>query len=321
MRDTIEKLGNYGLIPVVKIDNLNDAIPLAKALMDGGLPVAEITFRTAAAEEAIKAVRGAFPDMLVGAGTIINLAQCEKALAAGAQFVVAPGLDRDTVEMCKRADTPVMPGVATPSEVQSALGMGIDILKFFPAEALGGLSTLKAISAPLAGAKFVPLGGINPDNLNDYLSFPKVFACGGTWMVKDDLIKAGKFGEITALTRAAVAAVLGFELAHVGINAEDPGSSLEIAKTFSEIFLMGLKEGNSSNFAGSAVEVNKSEGPGSNGHIAIKTNSVKRAVFYLSQKGVETDMQSAKKSPDGEIVAVYLKKEIGGFAVHLLQKK
>ncbi len=321
MQEITEKLGNYGLIPVVKIEDVKDAEPLAKALSAGGLPVAEITFRTDAAEDAIKAIRAAFPNMLTGAGTIISAAQAEKALAAGAQFIVAPGLDRATVEFCREKNIPIMPGVATPSEVQSALSMGIDILKFFPAEVLGGLEMLKAISAPLAGARFVPLGGVNSKNLNDYLSFPKVFACGGTWMVKGELIKEGRFEEITSLTKEAVGTMLGFELAHVGINAADAESSLRTAGTFADAFSMPLKEGNSSNFAGTGIEVNKSKGLGSNGHIAIKTNSIKRAVFYLGEKGIEADMSTAKKSPSGDIIAVYLKDEIGGFAVHLLQKK
>ncbi len=321
MRETIEKLGNYGLIPVVKIDDLKDAEPLANALIDGGLPVAEITFRTQAAEKAIKTITASFPGMLIGAGTVVSIKQAEAAVNAGAKFVVSPRLDADIVKFCQGKNIPVIPGVATPTEIQSALGMGLEVLKFFPAETLGGLNALKAISAPLAGAKFVPLGGINSGNLNEYLSFPKVFACGGTWMVKDEFIREGRFDVITGLTREAVSVMLGFELAHVGLNAPDAGTSMEITKTFSSIFNMPVKEGNSSNFAGSGIEVNKAQGRGKNGHIAIGTNYIQRAVFYLRAKAVAMDDAGAKKDSSGALAAVYLEKEIGGFAVHLLQKK
>lgn len=315
-----EQLGLYGLIPVVKIDDADDAEPLAKALIEGGLPVAEITFRTEAAEEAIRRTREAYPDMLTGAGTVINRSQAGKALAAGAQFIVSPGLNRDTVEFCRENGLPVIPGVATPSEIQEALEMGLEVLKFFPAEALGGLSTLKAVSAPLSGVKFVPLGGINRGNLNDYLSSPKVFACGGTWMVKDSLIKEAKFDEITRLTGEAVVAMLGFEIARVEINEDGAPDSMETAKAFSSMFGASPVEGAGLNFAGTAIEVNKLKCRGRNGHIAVRTNDIRRAVFYLSRKGVEAEMETAEKSPAGDMAAVHLKEEIGGFAIRLVQK-
>ncbi len=315
-----EELGNNGIIPAVRIEELKDAVPIAAALIDGGLSAAEITFRTDAAEDAIKAVRKNIPGMIMGAGTIINAAQARKALDAGAQFIVTPGLDRETVELCKGEDILIIPGVSTPTEVQQALAMGVDILKFFPAEALGGLKTLKAISAPLFGARFVPLGGINTDNLKQYLSFPKVFACGGTWMVKDELIRAGRFDGITSLVREAVDVMLGFELAHVGINAGNSTESIEIANSFSSFFNSPAKEGSSSNFSGSFIKVCKSKGPGANGHIAVRTNSLKRAKYFLEKRGCAVDVSTAEKNSEGVASSVYLKGEIGGFAITLLQK-
>ena len=318
--EIIKKIGELGIVPVVKIDDAKDAAPLAEALIKGGLPVAEITFRTAAAEEAIRNITGSVPDILVGAGTVLSIEQVKRAVDAGAEFIVTPGLNPRVVEYCVREQIAVTPGCSNPSDIEKALEFGLDVVKFFPSEASGGIKTLKAISAPYSMVRFIPTGGINADNLVEYLSFSKVLACGGSWMVKDELIRKGNFDEITRLTREAVNLMLGFDLAHIGINAADAQEALEVSKKFSSIFGLPLKEGNNSNFAGTGIEVSKGAGLGKNGHIAIKTNSIARAMAYLERNGVEIDMDTAKFS-DGAMIAVYLKEEIGGFAVHLLQKK
>ncbi len=320
MNDVLKKISNLGIIPVIKIEDAKDAVPLAQALVSGGLPVAEITFRTAAAEEAIRNVTSALPDILAGAGTVLSIEQVKRAVGAGAKFIVSPGFNPSVVEYCVKENIPITPGCSNPSDIEMALGFGLDVVKFFPAEASGGLKTLKAISAPYGMIQFIPTGGISTDNLNDYLAFNKILACGGSWMVKDDLIKKGNFDEITRLTREAVNLMLGFDLAHIGINTANEKESLEVTKRYSDIFNLSLKEGNSSNFAGTGIEVSKSMGLGRNGHIAIKTNNIGRAIAYLQRNGVEIDMDSAKTS-GGAMIAVYLKEEIGGFAVHLLQKK
>jgi len=320
MNEILRKIGNMGIVPVVKIDNAKDAVPLGKALIEGGLPVAEITFRTDAAQEAIENICSALPEMLVGAGTVLNIEQAKRAVAAGAKFIVSPGFNASVVEYCVNNNIPITPGCCNPTDIEMALSYGLEVVKFFPAEAYGGLSTIKAISAPYGMLKFIPTGGISEKNIKEYLAFNKILACGGSWMVKDELIKAGKFDEIERLTREAVSLMLGFDLAHIGINADNAESSIEIASRFSCIFNMPLKEGNSSNFAGAAIEVNKSKGLGINGHIAIKTNSIQRAIAYLERNGIEVDM-STVKGPADAIIAVYLKEEIGGFAVHLLQNK
>ncbi|MFH1477856.1 MAG: bifunctional 4-hydroxy-2-oxoglutarate aldolase/2-dehydro-3-deoxy-phosphogluconate aldolase [Verrucomicrobiota bacterium] len=321
MQDPLKTINAMGIVPVVKIDNAKDAVPLAKALSEGGLPVAEITFRTAAAEDAIKSIAAECPDVLLGAGTVINVAQAERALKAGAKFIVTPGLSPAVVKYCVDRKVPITPGIATPTEIQMALDHGVDVVKFFPADAFGGIKTLKAMSAPYGAVKFIPTGGITAANLAEYILFPKVFACGGTWMVKDEFIKAGQFAEITRLTREAINIMLGFDLGHIGINAADAAASLSIAQQLAAMFNQPLKEGNSSNFAGKGLEINKSPGLGTHGHIAIATNSIVRAMAWLERKGVAIDMNSAKKDPAGALVAVYLKEEIGGYAVHLLQKK
>ncbi len=198
-----EKLGKIGIIPVVVLEDAKDAAPLGKALMDGGLPAAEVTFRTDAAEEAIRILSKEFPDMLVGAGTVLTCEQADRAVAAGAKFIVAPGFNPTVVKHCIEKGYPVAPGVQTPSEMEQAMELGLDFVKFFPAEPAGGLPMIKAVAAPYTNLTFMPTGGINKDNVRDYLEFKKIVACGGTWMVKNDLIKSGDFAKIEEMTREA----------------------------------------------------------------------------------------------------------------------
>jgi 2-dehydro-3-deoxyphosphogluconate aldolase/(4S)-4-hydroxy-2-oxoglutarate aldolase len=207
MNDILKKAGQLGIIPVIKIENAENAVQLGKALLAGNLPVAEITFRTAAAEEAITRITGELPGLLVGAGTVLKTEQVDKAVKAGAKFIVAPGFNPKVVDYCIQRGIPVTPGITSPTELEMALDRGLDVVKFFPAEACGGLPTLKAIAEPYDGVMFIPTGGINEKNLAQYLSFKRVLACGGSWMVKADMISAGRFDEITRLAIEAVAIV------------------------------------------------------------------------------------------------------------------
>ena len=207
MNDIVKRLGEIGVIPVVAIDDAKTAVPLGQALLDGGLPCAEITFRTAAAAAAIQKMSQAFPDILVGAGTILTVAQAEQAAVAGAKFIVTPGFDAKVVAWCLANDMPITPGVMTPTDINQAIAKGLTLLKFFPAEAAGGIKALKAIGGPYVGLKFMPTGGINTSNLADYLSLPMVHACGGSFMVKKQLIAEGRFDEIRELAAAAVSIV------------------------------------------------------------------------------------------------------------------
>lgn len=319
MHEVLQKIEAIGIVPVVKIDRAEDAVPLARALVNGGLPCAEVTFRTDAAAEAIAAMVKAFPDMLVGAGTVLTPEQADAAVEAGAKFIVSPGLNPVVVKHCIDHGYPITPGVCTPGEVETALSFGLEVVKFFPAEAAGGLAMIKAMSAPYGKLKFMPTGGINAKNLNTYLAFPKILACGGSWMVASDLINDGKFDEIERLTREAVNEMLGFSLAHVGINAADAEKAGGIADALSALLGFAKKDGNSSAFVGTAVEVMKGPNYGTNGHIAIRTNSVLRAVRYLESKGYATIPDSVKTDAKGNVKAVYLQGEFGGFAVHLVQ--
>ena len=203
----LQQMRDFGIVPVVAIAQAEDAIHLGQALLDGGLPCAEITFRTAAAEEAIKRIASELPDILVGAGTVLNVDQAKRAVSAGARFIVSPGFDAKVVSWCLKQGIVVTPGVATPTEINMALDHGLSILKFFPAEALGGVKTLKAISAPYVNVKFIPTGGVTLENLADYLRLPSVHACGGSWLVKRSLIDAGDFDEIARRSREALEVV------------------------------------------------------------------------------------------------------------------
>jgi len=201
--DLVRQLGKLGVIPVVKIDRPAWAQPMAEALLAGGLPCAEITFRTAAAEDSLRQIASAFPEVLLGAGTVLTLDQAQCAVQAGARFVVSPGFDARVVEWCLAEGIAVMPGIATPTEILMAVERGLSILKFFPAEALGGIPLLEAIAAPFPELRFVPTGGISPSNLADYLRLPMVHAVGGSWLVSAKLLKGEQFGEITRLARQA----------------------------------------------------------------------------------------------------------------------
>lgn len=321
MNDVLKQISEIGIVPVVKLNDSKDAIPLARALFKGGIPCAEITFRTAAAKESIRLITEAVPDMLVGAGTILTTTQVDEAVEAGASFIVSPGFNPKVVKYCVDKGIPVTPGCSNPSNIEQALEFGLDVVKFFPAEASGGIKMIKAMAAPYTGVKFMPTGGINAQNLNEYLSFDKVIACGGSWMVTDKLIEEGKFDEIAALTAQAMEQMLGFELAHIGINTSSAGEATEIAAAFGGFFGLPLKEGNSSVFAGSTIEVMKASGLGTKGHIAFKTNYLSRAVKYLERKGCRFNEATLKLDSSGNPIVIYLQDEIGGFAVHLVQKK
>ncbi len=205
--DIKNKFEKIGIIPVVVLEDAKDAHDLGEALMKGGLPAAEVTFRTEAAEEVIKILSMDFPDMLVGAGTVLTCEQADRAVAAGAKFIVAPGFNPTVVKHCLDKGYPVTPGVQTPGEMEQAMELGLDFVKFFPAEPAGGLPMIKAVAAPYTNLKFMPTGGINKENVKEYLAYNKIVACGGTWMVKGDLIKEGNFSKVEELTREAAAIV------------------------------------------------------------------------------------------------------------------
>ena len=204
MHTVLEKIQEIGIVPVVVLDDVKDAKPLAQALCEGGLPCAEVTFRTSAAEESIRIMSEEFPRMLVGAGTVLTTEQVDRAVAAGAKFIVSPGLNPRIVNYCVEKGIPITPGCSCASDIEVALENGLEVVKFFPAEHAGGLHMIKALAAPYVGVKFMPTGGINAANVREYLAYDRILACGGSWMVKNDLIKAGDYAKITELVKEAV---------------------------------------------------------------------------------------------------------------------
>ena len=317
--DMIKQLSLVGLVPVIKVEDAADAVPLCRALANGGLPVAEITFRSDAAEEAIRRVHEELPEVILGAGTVLTTQQVDRAVDAGAAYIVSPGINPAIVKYCQEKGVPIVPGTANPSNVETALELGLTTVKFFPAEAVGGLKVIKAKSAPYGGISFLPTGGINEKNVCDYLAFPRVAAVGGSWMAPDDAVKAKDWDRIERLARSAVDLVLGLELRHVGINSGNADQALKDAQLLSRLLGFPVREGNASTFAGTAFECMKRVGRGRNGHIAIATNSIARARWHLERRGFAFDEDSIVEK-EGKITAIYLKDEIAGFAFHLLQK-
>ncbi len=205
--ETANRVRQIGIIPVVSLPKVEHALPLAEALLAGGLPCAEVTFRTAAAAAGIDQISQRFPELFLGAGTVLSTDQAQRALDCGAQFIVSPGTNPTVVEYCIAKGATIFPGVCTPTEVEMNLAKGLDVLKFFPAEPAGGVPFLKAIGAPYRDVRFIPTGGIDAKNIGQYLALPQVLACGGSWMVKPELFEAGDFAAVTRLAAEAVALV------------------------------------------------------------------------------------------------------------------
>ena len=293
MNSVLQRVYEIGIIPVIAFNSVDEALPLCKALMAGGLPAAEVTFRTACAEDCIKKIHEELPDMLLGAGTVLTKDQADRAMAAGASFIVAPGFDPEVCQHVIDKGGIMMPGTATAGEMQQAMNMGCE---------------------------WMCTGGVNAKNVNNYLGYNQIIAVGGTWMCKSDKIKAGAWDEITAMSREAVDVMLGLELGHIGINCADEAEAAKTAETIANLLSMAVKVGNSSIFVGKKeFEIMKKPGRGTNGHIAILTNNVDRAIYHLGQRGVKFDMDS-KNVKDGKTVAIYFADEIAGFAFHLVQR-
>lgn len=321
MTDLEIKIRDTGIIPVVKIDDAEKAVDLAQALINGGINAAEVTFRTAAAAQAITNIKKAFPSMLLGAGTVINTDLAEKAIKAGANFIVSPGFNPSVVDYCIKQNVLIIPGVANASNIEQALEKGLTTLKFFPAEQSGGCSMLDALSGPFPQVLFMPTGGINASNVGQYLKRKNVLACGGSWMVKADLITNSKWDEITALCKEAVRNMHGFYVAHVGLNNDTEKEAQDSADLFLSAF--GFKQidnGKKSFWSSDFLEIMKSHASGVHGHIAIKTLNIERALAYLKQFGFNPKAETAQhigKDESTPLKFIYLDKEISGFAIHL----
>ena len=299
----VEEFSNIGIVPVIKLDKVENAEKLAKALRDGGINCAEVTFRAKGADEVIARMVKAYPDMMVGAGTVLTCEQADAAYAAGAKFCVAPGLNPKVVSHCLEKGIPFAPGLSSASEIEQALELGLDFVKFFPAEQAGGVAYIKSVCGPYQNMRFMPTGG-------------------GSWIVPSKALAEENWDEITRLCKEAIDKMLGFEMVHVGLNCANPEEAEAVADKFEAAFGFKKKVGNSSVFASTYMEMMKSPFKGEHGHIAIATNSVKRAVYQLKMRGFEPDESSFKyDKATGELNVAYLKDQFGGFAVHLVKRK
>ena len=313
----IKELYRIGIVPVVALEDAADALPLGAVLKKGGVSAIEVTFRTAAAADAIRLLTREMPELLVGAGTVLTKAQADAAIEAGAKFIVSPGFQPELVSYVLSKGVPMCPGTATPGEMEQAMALGLSAVKFFPAEQNGGAPMLKALSAPYRDLLFMPTGGVKLENLRTYLALDQVFACGGTWLATKDDIKAKAFDKITARTREAVKTMLNFRIKHVGINSKDEAEAKKTATLLCSIFDFDYNDTELSVFTGSAVEVMKFMGRGSLGHVAIGADNVDRAEYYLKQRGFSFDESTRRVDAAGRTTFLYLTEEIGGFAFHL----
>lgn len=317
----MESIYRIGFIPVVALNDVKKAIGLAGALKNGGIPIIEVTYRTQQASDCIRAIRQKYPNIIVGAGTILTVSQAEEALRCGAMFIVSPGFDKTIVNYCLEQKVPIIPGVSNPSEIQQAVGLGLKVLKFFPAEPLGGTTAVNFMAAPFPGVKFLPAGGIVMSNLGEYLANPNVFACAGGFVARANMIEGEDWEGITKLCRQAIQEVLGFEFAHVGLNCEDTEKAKECAVFFVNSFMQNSKEGNSSIFIDERIELMKQPFYGTNGHLGFYTKNVERAIYYLEQEGYMIQEETIRYDTKGVMQSVYLRGEINGFAVHIVRKR
>jgi 2-dehydro-3-deoxyphosphogluconate aldolase / (4S)-4-hydroxy-2-oxoglutarate aldolase len=319
MTELLQRIKNIGIIPVVKLNDAGKAKELAAALVKGHIPCAEITFRTPAAEESIRVISGELPETLVGAGTVISAELAKKAIDAGARFIVSPGFNPEVVDYCLSRNVPIIPGVNNPSNIEAALGKGLEVLKFFPAEASGGVAMLDALAGPFPQVQFMPTGGVGPSNLADYIRRPNVLAVGGSWMVKPGMIDSDDWNGIEKLCAEASLALQGFSFAHLGINQADAASAAESAALFAD-FGLSLKDGAASLFAGQNIEIMKTPFRGAHGHVGFKTWDIERALSYLEPFGFKP-IEATKKKVNDMTTFVYLDRELGGFAIHLIREK
>ena len=316
MNTILEHIGFLGILPVAIIEDENKAVPLAQTLSDNGLPVIEVTLRTQTAVEVVERIVKNFPNMLVGAGTILTVDDAQMVIDAGAHFIVSPGFHAKVVEYCLGKSFPIIPGVLTPTEMQQALEYNLEAVKFFPAEAIGGLPYLKAVAASFKNLKFIPTGGIEQSTLLSYLQFPKVLACSGSWMVQPEMLKACQFEKIASSTRQAVASVLGFELRHIGMYTRSTADAYKATAQLAKMIQFSVRETEDSLFSEKYVEV--LQRITSDDFIALGTNFIERAAAHLAQKGIVIKPET-KQFQNEQLVAVDLDLDINGFAVRLIR--
>lgn len=318
MKDLLDKISSIGIVPVVKINKEEDALPLAKALYNGGIHSIEITFISEYATKAIEVISKHLPDMVIGAGTVSSIEQAKDAINSGAKFIVTPGLNIKVINWCLENNICILPGVSTPSDIELAIECGLTNLKFFPAESSGGSKKLKDLIDTYSNIKFIPTGGININNMHEYLSLPNVIAIGGNF-IDQNAIDSKDFDTIQKNSKNAVKNMLSYELIHIGINGETNDKAFETAKLLCDLFNFEYYKKPKSHFAGKGFEILNSKGIGENGHIAIYTPYPERAMYHLNKRGIsflEDTITRNKKT--NKVNFVYLDLIISGFGIHLI---
>lgn len=319
MNQCFEAIAQQGIAPVISLSDPAKAVSLARAVLAGGVSNLEITLRTEQALSCITAIKKEFPGMCVSAGTVLRTEQAALAVQAGADYVVSPGFSPELVSYCLEHGIAIIPGCTSASEIDAAMRMGLRVLKYFPAEPLGGVTALELLAGPYRDVRFLPTGGISFGNLERYLQSKAVIACGGSYMAKGDLIARGAWEEITRNCRRAMDLSLGFRLAHVGLNCPDEQAASETAGQIADLFRLPVRPTGKSVFAGTAVECMKSRYLGTNGHVGLCTNSAARAESYFRRRGIAILEETRKYDETGRLKYFYLRDEIGGFAFHVLE--
>ncbi|WP_022666372.1 bifunctional 4-hydroxy-2-oxoglutarate aldolase/2-dehydro-3-deoxy-phosphogluconate aldolase [Desulfospira joergensenii] len=313
MQDILNAIEAAGIFPVVEIDRLEDAVPVAEALRKGGIAAMEITLRTPCACDAIHAVRKAFPEMMVGAGTVLTPDQVEQARDAGAGYMVSPGYNPRIVRYCLDAGILIIPGIDSPSGIELAIEAGLSVLKFFPAQFSGGIDGLKSMAAPFKNRiRFLPLGGITPENISDYVRCGEVLAVGGTWIAKNEIIREGDFSRITQNAREAMALLHGFEFSGLELNVCGKNQDADLLDTLSRVFTLprsGL----------TALRALEDGDSNLSGKIRIACNNIKRGAMWLKNQSIQADTELVELESKDE-TSVVLAGRPGGFRIQLIEK-
>ena len=313
--EIIRKLDLCGIIPLIKIEDSKNALPLAGALLGADITVAEITFRSACAAEVIKTLTSRCPNLIVGAGTVISLKQVQDAFNSGAKYIVTPAFNPDVVDRCIELGIPVFPGCSNVTDIDQAYSRGLRVVKFFPSELLGGIEMMKALSGPYPFMKFIPTGGINFSNLGTYLSFNKVLCCAGTFIATEENLCAGRFAEITRTTHAAVDEVLSLKLDHVALNL-DSAAAEDVLKGFSRLAGKNYDPAESSVFG---VEAVRNSNRNSAGHIVYSSPNLERCVYYLRNRGFCVDEPSSVKD-NNRLSEIFLIAKFGNFEIKIIKR-
>ena len=315
----LNEIANIGMIPVLSIDKVQRAIPLAEALQKGGLPIMEVMFRTDAAAESIKLIAEQMPNFIIGAGTVLTIEQAEKAVKCGAKFLVSPGFNPEVCKAAIEFGVPIVPGCISPTEIEAARALGLHVLKFFPAVENGGISAMRLLSGPYPDVRFVPTGDLTRALCKEYLAFSKVAAAGGDFMLSYADIYSDNYEKITSDVEETFLEYLNFHISHMGINANSKLESVSLANKLGSFLKIPTHEYEKSAFAGSLFEIMYQPFYHEKGHVAIGTSDATRAYYYLKRCGVEFYENTVSYDANGNVIAAYLKENFGGFALHLLQ--